>query len=202
MTAFCRCRTWCTAILLVLVTASCDDAVAPEGAGARASGDAMSQLGRADGEVAVPFTARYFTDLAALIPDARCGDFPNMLNVQEGWGEATHLGRFAVRITFCIDITDVLDGALTEGESLPYSDGEGTLTAANGDELHIAIAGAVVPSTDPAFDFEFSDPFQFTGGTGRFAGAGGSGMTSSFVNFQSDPSRTTHVWSGTLVLPR
>lgn len=202
MSSLCRCRVWYPAIALALAMTSCDDAVAPQFTIGADHAEPPAELGRTDGDVAMPFTARFFTDLVALMPDARCGDFPRLLNIQGGEGEATHLGRFSVRIEFCVDITDLLDGALTEGESLPYDMGEGTLVAANGDELHIAIAGAVVPSMNPGYDFEFADPFQFTGGTGRFEGAGGGGVTSSFVSFQRDPSRTTHVWSGVLRVPR
>lgn len=157
-------------------------------------------LGRDNGGVTVPFKAAFFTDLVALMPDESCGAPPRLLNIQEGFGQSTHLGRFTVRITFCVDVTDILDGALTDGESLPYDSGEGTLIAANGDRLFITIAGAVLPSDHPDFDFEFADPFQFTGGTGRFAGAGGSGMTNSLVDFQA--ARTHHHWSGSLTLPR
>ena len=113
---------------------------------------------------------------------------------------ATQLGRFSVRITFCMDVTDVLDGQLTEGESIPYDNGFGTLVAANGDELYIEISGAVLPSSHPDFDFEFRDRFQFTGGTGRFAGASGAGMTDSFVDMSAD--RTDHGWRGTLIRRR
>jgi hypothetical protein len=115
-----------------------------------------------------------------------------------GGGVATLLGRFSTRITFCMDATDVLDdGQLTEGESLPYVDGVGTLIAANGDELYIEISGAVLPSSDPEFDLEFQDRFRFTGGTGRFAGAAGEGVTRSFVDQAAD--RTQHLWTGTLI---
>ena len=196
MTLLNRPRPWHALAAAALAVAGCDRAVAPDAEAA------VLQNGRVGDEVALPFTARFFTDLVMAAPDPRCGDFPHLLNVQEGWGEATHLGRVTVRIEFCFDVTDQLDGALSPGESMPYWDGEGILTAANGDELHIAIAGAVVPSTDPEFDLEFSDPFQITGGTGRFAGASGEGVTSSFVIFPGSPSRTTHVWTGTLVSPR
>lgn len=149
--------------------------------------------------VPVPFEARAYTDLEALAPDPACGAPPRFLNTQAGEGEATHLGRFSVRFTFCVDATDILDdGRLTEGESLPYDQGRGVLVAANGDELYLEISGAVVPSDDPDFDFMFQDPFTFVGGTGRFAGAGGEGVTDSYVVQATD--RTSHAWSGTLVL--
>lgn len=184
-------------LLAVLFGAGCE--AAPTAPAIAAPDDAYSSLGRANGTVTVPFSARFFTVGAGLLPDESCGPFPVLLNTQEGYGEATHLGRFSVRITFCMDVTDILDGELTEGESLPYWNGVGTMTAANGDELFFTIAGAVVPSDHPDFDFEFSDPFHFAGGTGRFSGATGGGVTNSLV---VQGVRTQHVWPGSLTLPR
>ena len=147
-------------------------------------------------QITVPFKSHFFTKETSLAPDPVCGAPPRFLNVQEGSGQATHLGRFSIRITFCVDATDILDdGQLTEGESLPYDDGVGVFTAANGDELHITVAGAVLPSDHPDFDFEFDDPYVISGGTGRFAGASGGGTTNSFVR---SGVATTHNWSGSL----
>lgn len=189
-----------TALALALLGGACDDPLSPGLPGAHPDA-AVSPSHAADGSVTVPFEARFFTDLVSIAPDASCGAPPRLLNTQEGYGEATHLGRFSVRITFCFDPSELLDdGRLTEGESLPYDNGVGTLTAANGDELRIAIAGAVLPSGHPDFDFEFSDPFGLVGGTGRFEGATGGGVTSSLVDFDSQPSRTVHEWSGTLTV--
>lgn len=179
---------------LALLAAACSEPLSPS------PEDAALLVTTSDVQVAVPFKSHFYTDQMSLVPDESCGAPPRLLNTQVGEGEATHLGRFSIRITFCLDATDILDdGQLTEGESLPYDDGVGTLIAANGDELHIAIAGAVVPSNAPGFDFEFDDPFTFTGGTGRFADASGGGTTNSFVSRQVQPTRTTHGWSGTLI---
>jgi hypothetical protein len=178
---------------LLLAVGACDTATAP------APDASLLAVEGAPAHVVLetPFQARAYTDLAGLAPDPLCGDPPRFLNTQVGAGEATHLGRFTVHITFCVDATDLLDdGMLTEGESVPYDNGFGVLVAANGDELYMAIAGAVLPSDDPAFDFEFHDPFTFVGGTGRFEGATGEGMTDSFVDQAAD--RTYHDWSGVL----
>jgi hypothetical protein len=186
-------------LLALLAGAGCE--ARPTAPALVASNDGSSSLGRENDAVALPFEARFFTDLAGLLPDESCGAPPVFLNIQQGYGAATHLGRFSVHIRFCIDATDLLDdGELTEGESLPYWNGVGAMVAANGDELFFTIAGAVVPSDHPDFDFEFSDPFHFSGGTGRFSGATGGGVTNSLVDRQR--SRTHHEWSGTLTLPR
>lgn len=153
-------------------------------------------------DVAKPFKAELFTDLVALVPDPVCGAPPMFLNIQQGYGESTHLGRFTSYIEFCVDASQILDdGVLSPGETAPYSQGVGVLTAANGDELYLSISGVVLPSSDPEFLYEFQDPFLFTGGTGRFAGASGGGMTDSHVLFGGAPSRTLHEWAGSLVLP-
>ena len=185
-------------IVLTLAFAACDAPMGPE---SDVDAVANARLGYGDGAVSMPFRADMFTQGQGLVPAAECGAFPRLLNTQVGEGEATRLGRFSVVITFCMDVTDVLDdGMLTEGESIPYDNGFGILTAANGDVLYLEISGAVLPSDDPDYDFEFQDAFQFTGGTGRFAGATGEGTTASFVNQSED--RTDHEWRGTLVLAR
>ena len=192
----------CAASVFLFVAGACDAPLSPVAAASEPLAEPSAALGRTNGAVTVPFEASFFTDLVSLAPDPSCGA-PMLLNTQQGFGEATHLGRFSVLITFCVDPSDLLDdGQLSPGESLPYENGVGTLVAANGDELFITIAGAVLPSDHPDFDFEFSDPFQIVGGTGRFDGAAGGGVTNSLVDFQSQPSRTVHDWSGTLVVQR
>jgi hypothetical protein len=191
-----------------LLVAGCDSGgYGPELSGRADDAGTTLQMGRDNATVTVPFKADLFTDETSAVPDAdRCGAFspstnPVLLNTQEGSGEATHLGRFSAVATFCINIGDLLDDdRLTEGESLPFFDVVWTLTAATGDELWLAGDGEVKPSGNPDFDFEFTTPFEITGGTGRFEGASGSGISHSFVD--REISRTQHQWSGTLTLPR
>lgn len=173
---------------------------APGELAATADADSPLKRGRADRAVTVPFKASFITegpDPDNEMPVHDCSDSHPAPILQLGDGQATHLGKFSTRITFCADPTE-LSGGLMEGESIPYVDGVGTFTAANGDELRFTIAGEILPSDHPDFDFEFADPFEFTGGTGRFTGASGGGITESFVNFQAD--RTEHYWSGELIL--
>lgn len=156
------------------------------------------------------FEASFFTDIVINSEDpddpeasgplkGGCTEEPfTFFNVQEGSGQATHLDNLFTRITFCVDTADLQDdGTLTGDESTPYNNGQGIFKDANGDELHFTIEGAVLPSDHPDYDFEFQDPFTFTGGTGRFAGASGSGTTDSFVNHSTN--RTDHTWNATLI---
>jgi hypothetical protein len=158
----------------------------------------------------VPFKASFFTDIVINPeepndPEASgplkggCTEEPfTFFNVQEGSGQATHLGKLSTRITFCVDTADLQDdGTLTGDESAPYNNGEGTFIAANGDELYFTIEGVVLPSDHPEYNFEFQDPFIFTGGTGRFAGASGGGWTDSLVDQSTD--RTEHIWTGKIL---
>lgn len=124
-------------------------------------------------------------------------------NYQEGGGNATHLGKFKTVITFCAGANGI------------YGNGSGYLEAANGDRLFIEIeSGQVIvqiPPVDPFYDAYFKDPFQFVGGTGRFEGATGGGMTNSLVDLWNDEfpfpgpiiegHRTDHEFTGTLILP-
>lgn len=188
-------------LLVALATlVACDSPAAPDtGDATLATSTAAGRIAAEGLAVAVPFKFRGYSVLESLVPDPSCGTPPYFLNTQVGGGEATHLGRFTVLFTFCVDATDLLDdGALTEGESAPYWNGLGILVAANGDELHLTVQGAVLPSTDPDYDFQFQDPFVITGGTGRFAGAGGAGATDSYVTQATNV--TEHSLTGTLVM--
>ena len=182
-------------LVAVAVLAACAGPLGPDDEAWLSAGEPANAA-----VVEVPFQARFFTDGKGLmVVESRCGTAPILLNTQEGEGEATHLGRFSTVLTFCMDVTDIADGKLEGEESLPYDNGSGSLIAADGDALHIEIAGVVVPSDHPDFDFEFQDPFHFVGGTGRFAGATGGGTTESYVDRAAG--RTHHEWRGVLVLP-
>lgn len=137
--------------------------------------------------IRIPFEAIFFTNRITLEERPECGVAPMLYNVQEGSGNAKRVGDFTTHITFCFN-----------RETLKYINGQGYFKTENGDELYFTIEGQIKPSQDPAFVLEFQDPFIFTGGTGRFKGATGKGVTNSFVNH--DRVRTDHVWTGTLIL--
>lgn len=161
--------------------------------------------------VTVPFKANFYTvrdysfapDCSAYASDNPDEDFGAPGNYQVGGGEGTHLGEFTTIISFC------------GGPNFQYRAGEGVFVAANGDELYYNIPPADVIGQiyqvfdDPYYELWFGDEFEFTGGTGRFAGASGGGTTDSWVNlidggWANFPDgflaehQTDHVFTGTL----
>lgn len=155
-----------------------------------------SDIDEFDDRISKPFKAKFFTSQvrseSGFIPEKCPGPDFTFFNVQEGSGQATHLGKFTTRITFCVDVTKF---------PVPYNNGKGTFIAANGDKLNITISGLVKPHNNPndKYELEFQDPFSFVGGTGRFADAEGSGMTNSLVDLlEGGGDRTDHEWTGTI----
>ena len=83
-----------------------------------------------------------------------------------GTGHATRIGSYSARYRECLDPAT---GAVTQGTF--------TLTAADGDKVFGTYDGQAGPTGDPGV-VAYEDPGVITGGTGRFAGAGGT-MTAS-----------------------
>ena len=87
---------------------------------------------------------------------------PPFLSVSvEGTGNATHLGRFTVKIPHVVNFTN------------STSTGTYTFTAANGDTLAAGFTGQGSPAPTPGV-LSVVEISTITGGTGRFAGATGS----------------------------
>src|SRR5262245_48358778 len=78
-------------------------------------------------------------------------------------GQATHLGRFTERLDYVLSY-DLVNFA-----------GVATITAANGDQLHLAFQGMIPGFADQVFPLPFTARFAVVGGTGRFADATGCG---------------------------
>jgi hypothetical protein len=78
-----------------------------------------------------------------------------------GEGQFTHLGRTTVSATSCLS-----------PDSLLNVEGEGVLTAANGDMVFITFENTTVPTGDPDI-VEVEGTQSIVGGTGRFEGASG-----------------------------
>jgi hypothetical protein len=99
-------------------------------------------------------------------------DDPSVLrNDETGEGEATHLGRFT-----WADVEFADFGAIPGGVSVVATF---TMTAADGDELYGEFT-SVGYFADPQ-TLVIQGEFEFTGGTGRFADATGSGEIDAFA---------------------
>jgi hypothetical protein len=97
-----------------------------------------------------------------------------------GTGHTTQLGNYSGRYRECLAPAT---GAVTGGTF--------TLTAANGDTVFGTYSGQAFPTDDPSV-VNYQDPGVITGGTGRFAGAGGTVTTSGLANL------ATGAYSGTV----
>lgn len=143
--------------------------------------------------VTVPFKSHFTVWDHSDYSDPGCGGFPLLVLTMDGEGTATHLGFFTSHWTFCCD---VITGY--------YYNTIAVFTAANGDELYISIPeGYIVPNEEDNSDFyetKFNDPMYFVGGTGRFEGASGNGMTNAYVHNNPDDWHTDFFSSGTLTL--
>lgn len=142
-----------------------------------------------DGMAELALRAEFTTSLTPTSETGNCNEPFVFYNNQEGGGSVEGFGTFTTKINFCVN-----------PNTFEYVDGVGAFFMANGDELYFTVAGQVLPSSDPDFDFEFNDPFIITGGTGRFEGATGNGTTASKVKFLENGDQTQHVWEGTLIL--
>lgn len=110
----------------------------------------------------VPWKESYRAS-GTIAPGARC-PAPGMLVSLAGGGTATHVGRYTIVNSHCVDLST---GALTDGTFIK--------TAANGDRLFGTYSGssAIVQPPAPIGIFSVTGTLSFTGGTGRFAGATG-----------------------------
>ena len=149
--------------------------------------------------VTLPFKAHYLTSLVSMDPDARCGDPPYYRIINEGPGNGTVVGNSFIHFDFCFNIDNYVYGNDKPGVNGKYFM---YIVAANGDSLYISLAGRVISGRLPympsyVIDY-FKDPFEILGGTGRFKGATGSGMTDDYDS-SLDP-RTYHHWVGTITM--
>ncbi len=115
-------------------------------------------------------------------------------------GNATHMGKISAHFDFCACGPD--------DENIPGQDGKYGPTnvnfiAANGDILFLNCGGSVVvgrlPDHPEDVNSYWRDPFVIIGGTGRFAGATGGGMTDDY-NRDSFPANSFHHWKGKITL--
>jgi hypothetical protein len=97
-----------------------------------------------------------------ITPDS-CGVGGNVLNASGTVGTATHLGRLAFEGSDCIFFTGSITGFAT--------DGRGTWTAANGDQLDSTFTATF--AGDPGLPVPVIFEMDLNGGTGRFEDATG-----------------------------
>lgn len=129
-------------------------------------------VGSARAGDAVPFKASVTTTNVTLIsPD------PFTLHI-EASGTGTHLGTCELS---SITTWTPKDGGL-------WFEGNGTIEAANGDEIHYTAYGWSFPGSADG-------DFEITGGTGRFEGATGSG---SFTVHENEDASQTATFDGVI----
>ena len=130
---------------------------------------------QATGTHLVPFKGDYTLQIVSVDPAGRCAGSPNPLTfTQVGSGHGTHLGRFQVVQSYC-----------QASPTAPvFTAGLGIFTAANGDQLFDSFEGHLLPPTGPNI-VPFEGTFTFTGGTGRFSAATGSGTFTGAVDIST-----------------
>ena len=111
--------------------------------------------------------------------------FPKLFVDASGSGNATHLGCFTLAYEVEVDL-------LTHSTF-----GSSVFTAANGDNVFTDIIGLGTPTENPDVRFVV-EVHTITGGTGRFAGATGGFIRTSFLNLVTG--LTSGSFDGTIVV--
>jgi hypothetical protein len=146
-------------------------------------------------EMTLPLKVDLIGEYISFLPDEECGyseSNPFMYRVIVDFtGTGTHLGNIEGNFNFCCNVSTGV-----------YGPTDSYFTAANGDILYVSCQGQVINGRlDDHPDYVISywrDPFVILGGTGRFEGATGGGMTDDY-NSDLDP-YAHHHWSGTITL--
>lgn len=119
------------------------------------------------GPTNVPFKAKLSTK-EILVAGAEAGLACPLAGMAIGIGKASHFGNILLAATDCIQ---------PFATYFNFSNGTFTLTAANGDTVRANYGGTMV-QTEQASIYTLHGWFQITGGSGRFAGARGTGQLS------------------------
>jgi hypothetical protein len=142
----------------------------------------------------VPFHTEMHESCPGCPPPFLCG--PTLLCIATaGSGQATHLGQTSEVGQVIVDL------ASQPGPSPDYHTNTRTVTftAANGDQLTLALSGISHDTGATSGVTGISnDTWVVTGGTGRFSGATGQGTDTTYIYALEGRSRT--VFSGTLSL--
>ena len=147
--------------------------------------------------VTTPFKLDLIGEYISMLPDVECGyseENPFMYQIiVNASGTATHVGKTDGSFNFCCD---VMTGV--------YGPADFFITGSNGDKLFMSYQGQVIDGRlddHPAYVISYwRDPFVILGGTGRFEGATGGGMTDDY-NSSEDP-YSHHHWTGTITMAK
>lgn len=130
-----------------------------------------------------------------------CPGLGKVINTGEGTG--THFKKLTSYFEFCVNPSD---------GTYPYGYIDAYFTDQDGDILYLDIeSGQVLPGRVPGIPnygvSYFKDEFTITGGTGKFEGASGGGVTNDY-NFPVEedgyiyPTKTRHHWKGTITMKK
>lgn len=140
----------------------------------------------------LPFEAEFTGTYTAFYPDSLVCGPGSMHVIVDCTGKNELLGAFTTHFDFCSD-------------SLGYYPGprmEACMVAESGDTIFIACAGQVLPGRledHPGHVTSYwRDPFEILGGTGKFEGATGSGLTDDYNS--SEDQNSHHNWKGSITL--
>ena len=140
-----------------------------------------------------PFDAEFTGVYTSVVPDSvRCGPGLWANVIVDCKGNAEVLGDFICHFDFCAD---------GEGH-YPGTGMTAYMVAECGDTLFIEGGGQVMEGRleehpDHVISY-WRDPFKILGGTGKFEGATGSGMTDDYNSIKDENSH--HHWVGTITL--
>jgi len=176
-----RSTTLLTTLLLATIAGGCGDSTP---AGPKSGGnpsDSGTEGGFGTSEIkALPFKAHYEARSVGVGPGQGC----NARLFLEGEGTGTYLGNFTIKLSFCGRGDGTLDN------------GTGTFVAADGDLLDITFYG-VSDRGSPVLTF--TSYVTFTGGTGRFDGATGTGTVHGTFDTRTNSGPAD--WDGTITFP-
>jgi hypothetical protein len=147
----------------------------------------------------VPFQATLNETVQSVVPNGTLVDIAVV-----GSGQASHLGKSSEVSTVVVD-TASNPGPEPYGTPCNNNTRTVTLTAANGDQLTLALTGVNCDTGATSGITGISeDTYVVTGGTGRFAGATGGGTDIVYISAPAPgapPATATTDFSGTLSTP-
>ena len=159
--------------------------------------EVISSKNELDKTITMGFNVVFTGTYDVIAPNStECGSLPYMVKiVNTGEGSGTYFGKLTSFFEFCVDGRD---SSYPNGHIIAYFEDD------NGDRLDVSAEGFVLPGRMPGMPSfatsYFKDPFVILGGTGRFEGATGSGMTN---DYNSDRDYNSHHhWTGKITLPK